>query len=48
MPTEVANLQHACWLWETQIQLLCISDIYSGKFVVIQNISRAFTTPVGV
>jgi len=48
MPTEVANLQRACWLCGTQIQLLCISDIYSEKFLVIQNISRAFTAPVGV
>lgn len=48
MPIEVANLQHACRLCETQTQLLCVSDIYCGKFLVVQNITYAFTAPVGV
>jgi hypothetical protein len=47
MPTEVANLQHACWLCETQIQLLVYKRYILWK-VVNENILCALKAPVGV
>jgi hypothetical protein len=46
MPSEVANLQHACWLCETQIQPL-VYKRYIFWEVVIENISYALKAPVG-